>query len=122
MSFLLLQAFYNIVGAIIRIAQATINPYSQYETYQLLFVCIFSCLFAILTILQWTTLSSSVMEIHEEKSLVYQSRLGTEQDANKDNQEWDRSHLSKSSVQLQNNGNNGSTHKSPSDMGLQKVK
>ena len=109
-SFLFLQAFYNIVGAIVRISQATVDPYSQYETYQLLFVCIFSGLFTFLIVMQCSTLSPSSIEIQEGNSLVYQARAETELRINQDNrenlenQEMNVSHVQKSSIQLQENG------------------
>ena len=86
-SFCLLHTFYNVVGAIIRVSQPTVDPYSQYETYLLLFVWIFSCLFAFLTILQWKTLSSSLIEIHEEKFLIYPLKSEKELKADKDDKE-----------------------------------
>ena len=51
MSILLLQGSFNILGAIIRITQATIGDYSKFESYQLLFICVYSIILAIFTVL-----------------------------------------------------------------------
>ena len=110
-SFMLLQAFYNIVGAIVRISQATVDPYSQYETYQLLFVCIFSGIFTFLIVMQCSTLSPSSIEIQEGISLVYQARAETELRINQDNRELNVSNAQKSTIHFYPNNGKGVQNK-----------
>ena len=87
----------------VRIAQPQVNPYSQYETYLLIFICIFSGLFALLTLLQARILNPTLIIEQEGKSLVYQVREETEQQINRENINGNRSEISRIQAQIQNN-------------------
>lgn len=65
---MMLQGMFNIIGAIIRFTGAEIGDYSEFESYQLLFICIFSCVFAFFTILHICFLNPSEMARNSKDS------------------------------------------------------
>lgn len=50
---LLMQGMYNLIGSIIRLVDAEIGPYDGFETYQLLFICVYSIILMMFTLLQF---------------------------------------------------------------------
>lgn len=69
-SVLLLQGCFNISGSIVRVTEAKVGPYSEYDSYKLLFGCVYSVILAVFALIQLLTLSPDKIKTNEERPLV----------------------------------------------------
>ena len=85
---ILIQGSFNITGAIIRFTQKHVGSYTDFESYQLLFVCVYSALFAVLTLFPTILISPEALARNETtKSLQVPERTETHEALDEDNEQ-----------------------------------
>ena len=67
---MLLNAFFNMLGVVLRLSEPEIGDYDKLDSYQLLFVCIFSWIFALFSLLQVIMLNPSRLLQDQDKSII----------------------------------------------------
>lgn len=74
---LLMQTSFNIIGALIRFTQDEMSNYNEFQTYQLLFICIYSCFFAIFNLLCMLISPDTIVKNEQKKEIIMSERTHT---------------------------------------------
>ena len=64
------QFFSSLVGGILRTSQAEVGPYDEFDTYQILYIWVFSGLFCIMIIIQFFLLNPTNLKLSEDNKLL----------------------------------------------------
>jgi hypothetical protein len=80
MSISVIQTGYNIIGAIWRFTQTSAGEYNATETYTLLFIVVFSCLFAVMLLFPTILINpDNILKIETKKQIRVATRTYTEE-------------------------------------------
>jgi hypothetical protein len=85
------QFLFNIIGFIVRVSSPQFSVYSQFESYQLVFVCVFTCVFTFFWLLQTILINPVQIYKDDQKALVLpkgSERVETKANITKLNEEY----------------------------------
>ena len=89
-----LQALFNIIGFIVRVSSPEFSVYSQFESYQLVFVVVFSGIFTVFCIFQTILINPNTIFKSEQKSIILpkgSNRVDTTENISKIKEEYKES-------------------------------
>ena len=87
---LFLSALFDLVGGILRTIQVEIGDYDEYQTYSLLFSCVFAWIVLMLAVCQLFALNPVILKDNESKSLIYSTEIEELDQDDKQDQNGDK--------------------------------